>query len=65
MSAIAEYLEERFAPPQWGAQYLPARFTKRARARQIQAWLRSDLLPLREERPTGRGVCRAKAPLSE
>ena len=24
----------------------------RARARQIQAWLRSDLMPLREERPT-------------
>ncbi|SUG92539.1 glutathione-S transferase [Salmonella enterica subsp. enterica] len=31
-SAIAEYLEERFAPPQWGA-YLPARFTKTRAAR--------------------------------
>lgn len=50
-SAIAEYLEERFAPPQWERIY-PHDLQKRARARQIQAWLRSDLLPLREERPT-------------
>ncbi len=49
-SAIAEY-RGAFRAAAVGA-YLPARFTKRARARQIQAWLRSDLLPLREERPT-------------
>lgn len=50
-SAIAEYLEERFAPPQWERIY-PHDLQHRARARQIQAWLRSDLLSLREERPT-------------
>lgn len=50
-SAIAEYLDERFAPPQWERLY-PYDLQKRARARQIQAWLRSDLLPLREERAT-------------
>lgn len=64
-SAIAEYLEERFAPPQWERIY-PHDLQKRARARQIQAWLRSDLLPLREERPTDVVFAGAKkAPLSE
>ncbi|SUG14071.1 glutathione-S transferase [Salmonella enterica subsp. arizonae] len=58
-SAIAEYLEERFAPPQWERIY-PHDLQKRARARQIQAWLRSDLLPLREERPTRCSVCRGE-----
>lgn len=63
-SAIAEYLEERFAPPQWERIY-PHDLQKRARARQIQAWLRSDLLPLREERPTDVVFAGAKkAPLS-
>lgn len=50
-SAITEYLDERFAPPQWERLY-PHDLEKRARARQIQAWLRSDLMPIREERPT-------------
>lgn len=50
-SAIAEYLEERFAPPTWERIY-PLDLQKRARARQIQAWLRSDLMPIREERST-------------
>lgn len=50
-SAIDEYLEERFAPPTWERIY-PVDIEKRARARQIQAWLRSDLLPIREERST-------------
>jgi glutathione S-transferase len=50
-SAIAEYLDERFAPPQWERLY-PHDLEKRARARQIQAWLRSDLMPVREERST-------------
>ncbi|ANI82089.1 glutathione transferase [Kosakonia oryzae] len=50
-TAIAEYLEERFAPPEWERIY-PHDLQKRARARQIQAWLRSDLMPIREERPT-------------
>lgn len=47
-SAIAEYLEE-LAP---GAKRLyPQDIKQRARARQLQAWLRSDLLVLRRERP--------------
>ncbi|MCS3601044.1 glutathione S-transferase [Buttiauxella sp. BIGb0471] len=50
-SAIAEYLEDRFAPPTWERIY-PHDLEKRARARQIQAWLRSDLMPIREERST-------------
>lgn len=50
-SAITEYLDERFAPPQWERLY-PHDIEKRARARQIQAWLRSDLMPIREERST-------------
>lgn len=50
-SAITEYLEEVFPAPQYTALY-PADPVQRAKARQIQAWLRSDLMPLREERPT-------------
>lgn len=50
-SAITEYLEDRFAPPTWKRIY-PHNAENRARARQIQAWLRSDLGPIREERPT-------------
>ena len=50
-SAIDEYLEVRFAPPEWERIY-PHDLQKRARARQIQAWLRSDLGPIREERST-------------
>lgn len=64
-SAITEYLDERFAPPEWERLY-PHDLQKRARARQVQAWLRSDLMPIREERPTTvifAGV--KKPPLSE
>ncbi|ASP01450.1 TPA: glutathione transferase [Enterobacter hormaechei] len=50
-SAIGEYLEDRFAPPEWERIY-PHDLQKRARARQIQAWLRSDLVPIRTERST-------------
>ncbi|MEX0565818.1 glutathione transferase [Raoultella terrigena] len=50
-SAISEYLDERFAPPEWERLY-PHDLQKRARARQVQAWLRSDLQPIREERST-------------
>ena len=49
--AIDEYLEDRFAPPEWERIY-PHDLQKRARARQIQAWLRSDLVPIRVERAT-------------
>jgi glutathione S-transferase len=48
-SAIGEYLEDVFAPPRYLALY-PAGAVDRARARQLQAWLRSDFTPLREER---------------
>ncbi|KJZ46574.1 glutathione transferase [Pseudomonas fluorescens] len=47
-SAIAEYLEE-VAPGH--NRLLPADIKQRARARQLQAWLRSDLLVIRKERP--------------
>lgn len=49
-SAIAEYLEDAFPAPNQPA-VLPNDVQQRARARQIQAWLRSDLQPLRSERP--------------
>jgi glutathione S-transferase len=48
--AIAEYLEDAFPPPSY-TQLLPGDPLRRARCRQVMAWLRSDLLALREERP--------------
>lgn len=64
-SAITEYLDERFAPPQWERLY-PHDQQKRALTRQIQAWLRSDLMPIREERPTSVIFAgEKKAPLTE
>lgn len=50
-SAISEYLEELLPPPGHTALY-PADRQLRARARQIQAWLRSDFMPIRNERST-------------
>ena len=47
-SAITEYLEDVF--PQ--TPVYPQNPQKRAAARQVQAWLRSDLLPIRQERST-------------
>lgn len=47
-SAITEYLDEAYPET---AVY-PADPRQRARARQVQAWLRSDLLPIRQERST-------------
>lgn len=47
-SAICEYLDQAYPEP---AVY-PADPRQRARARQVQAWLRSDLLPIRQERST-------------
>jgi glutathione S-transferase len=47
-SAITEYLDEAYP----GARLYPHTLQARARARQIQAWLRSDLMALRQERPT-------------
>ncbi|HMW17374.1 MAG TPA: glutathione transferase [Accumulibacter sp.] len=47
-SAITEYLHETYPGP---ALY-PADAKARARARQVQAWLRSDLTSIRSERST-------------
>ncbi|MET3181505.1 glutathione transferase [Variovorax sp. NFACC27] len=48
-SAITEYIDETFTE---GPALYPAEPRNRARARQLQAWLRSDLMPIRQERPT-------------
>jgi glutathione S-transferase len=50
-SAIDEYLEEAFPPPRWPRLY-PADPKARARVRMVQALLRSDFMPVREERST-------------
>ncbi|MBL8398333.1 MAG: glutathione transferase [Candidatus Accumulibacter sp.] len=47
-SAITEYLHEAYP----GQALYPAETRARARARQVQGWLRSDLLPIRSERST-------------
>ncbi len=57
-SAICEYLDETFP----GTRLYPTDARDRARARQVQAWLRSDLIPIRDERPTFVVFCGAKRP---
>jgi glutathione S-transferase len=47
-SAITEYIDEVFP----GALLYPTEPRAKARARQLQAWLRSDLMPIRQERST-------------
>jgi glutathione S-transferase len=47
-SAITEYLDAVFE----GVPLYPTEVQTRARARQVQAWLRSDLMPIRQERST-------------
>lgn len=47
-SAIAEYLDELTSGHK---KLYPQDIQQRARARQLQAWLRSDLLVVRKERP--------------
>lgn len=47
-SAITEYLDDTFAE----TPVYPQDRHLRARARQVQAWLRSDLMPIRQERST-------------
>jgi glutathione S-transferase len=60
-SAISEYIDETFP----GAHLYPSDPRARALARQVQAWLRSDLMPIRIERPTDVVFYGAKkAPLS-
>src|SRR5580700_3993536 len=48
-SAIIEYLEDAHPSP-GHPRVLPADLHARARARQVMAWVRSDLMPIREER---------------
>lgn len=63
-SAIAEYLDEMFPAPQYSALY-PQTPHARARARQLQGWLRSGLMALRVERDTESVFFRpTKVPLS-
>jgi glutathione S-transferase len=58
-SAICEYLDETFP----GTRLYPTNLRDRARARQIQAWVRSDLVPIRDERPTFVVFNNAKRPM--
>jgi glutathione S-transferase len=50
-SAIDEYVDEAFGPPAYPRIY-PEDPKERGRVRMVQAFLRSDLGPLREVRPT-------------
>jgi glutathione S-transferase len=66
-SAIAEYLEEAYPPP-GSPRIFPEGLKDRAKCRELQAWLRSDLMPIRQERPTTSVFFpehRAKKPLSD
>jgi glutathione S-transferase len=49
--AISEYLAETFPFPAH-PRLFPADLVERARARQVMSFVRTDLMPLREERPT-------------
>src|SRR5262249_34564720 len=62
-SAIAEYLEDAFPGT---PRLYPEDPRRRAQARQIQAWMRSDFMPIREERSAETiFYTPATAPLSE
>lgn len=64
-SAIAEYLDEAFPGPAH-PRLFPTELRERAICRELQAWLRSGLQAIREERPTSTlWFSRAKAPLSK
>jgi glutathione S-transferase len=49
--AILEYLEERFGAPEYPRLY-PEGLLERARVRLVQGLIRSDFMPIREERST-------------
>jgi glutathione S-transferase len=49
--AILEYLEERFPAPEYPRLY-PSGLAERARVRLVQGLIRSDFMPIREERST-------------
>lgn len=60
-SAISEYLDELFPEP----PVYPRDPRARARSRQVQAWLRSDLMPIRQGRSTEVVFCKpTDVPLS-
>jgi glutathione S-transferase len=50
-AAIVDYLDEVFGPPKY-RRALPEDVQDRAWARMVMHWIRSDLLALRQERPT-------------
>lgn len=47
--AIIEYIEDAFPPPAWPSLW-PADVRRRARARQLMSWLRTEMNDLRRER---------------
>lgn len=49
--AIAEYLAESFPSPRY-PRLFPENLEERAVCREIMLWLRTDFMPLRQERPT-------------
>jgi glutathione S-transferase len=49
--AIVDYLDDVFTAPDF-KRALPADLKQRARARMVMHWIRSDLMPIRDERPT-------------
>lgn len=62
--AIGEYLAETYPFPDH-PRLFPADLKQRALSRQLMAWIRSDLMPIREERATHTMFYeRATAPLS-
>ena len=61
-TAITEYLDEAYP----GVALYPKDLRQRAQARQVQAWIRSDLMPVRSERSTEVVFLhKAVAPLTE
>jgi glutathione S-transferase len=63
-TAIQEYLAESFPFPKHPRLY-PENLEQRATCREVQHWLRTDLLALRQERPTTTlWFARATTPLS-
>ncbi|HLL82274.1 MAG TPA: glutathione transferase [Longimicrobium sp.] len=64
-NVMAEYIDEAFSAP-GRPRLFPEDVRERARARQLMAWIRSDLMPVREERSTFTMFYeRAQKPLSE
>lgn len=62
--AIAEYLAESFPFPKHPRLY-PESLEERAVCREVQLWLRTDFMPIRQERPTRTiWFSRATEPLS-